>query len=98
VPSAEVRELRDESGHPIGEAEFLDGRLNGRSRLWTPGGVLIEESNFRNGEHHGSYQTWWDDETPKEAGNYSASRRVGVYRWYAQDGSVLKEHDYGDPK
>jgi antitoxin component YwqK of YwqJK toxin-antitoxin module len=95
MPRVELREIRDDNGHRIGEAEFVDGKPHGRSRLWSVGGVLIEESHFLNGEYDGSYKTWWNNGKPKEAGAFANGKRIGVYRWFSESGHLVQEHNYG---
>ncbi len=50
---------------------------------------------YRAGQLHGPYQTWWDNGQLKESGNYDMGRRVGIYRWFKDDGTVWQTHDYG---
>jgi antitoxin component YwqK of YwqJK toxin-antitoxin module len=94
----ELREIHDASGRRLGEAEYVNGKLHGRSRIWTPGGVLVQESHFRNGEKDGPYQTWWDNGQPKEVGTFSDGKRVGIYRWFHDSGELWQEHNYDDAR
>lgn len=97
VANVEVREIRDEQGRLIGEAEYVNGKRHGKLHIWTSQGVLVQESHFRKGEYDGPYQTWWDNGKPKEIGKFLSGKRVGVYRWFTESGELLKEHEYGDP-
>ena len=72
MPKVELREIHDAAGRRIGEAEYVNGKLDGRSRLWTSSGVLIQEPHFQNGQHDGPCQTWWDNGKPKEVGRSPA--------------------------
>lgn len=51
----ETREIRNASGKKIAEAEYLDGKLNGRSRAWSGSGALILDAQCADGDYHGTY-------------------------------------------
>ena len=91
----ETREIRGDGGQLLATAEYVGDVLDGISRVFSPRGVLTQESTYRSGELHGSYRTWWDNGQPKESGSFDMGRRTGMYRWYNQDGTLLREHDYG---
>ena len=44
MPRVEIREIHDDKGRRIGEAEYADGEPHGKSRVWTPEGILIQEA------------------------------------------------------
>ncbi|MFC1773539.1 toxin-antitoxin system YwqK family antitoxin [Pseudomonadota bacterium] len=95
MPDRETRVLKDESGRKVGEAEYVDGKPHGISRIWTVEGVLSLEAEMENGEYHGEYRSWWDNGNKKEEGKFYRGKKVGLYRWYSQDGSLLQEEDLG---
>jgi antitoxin component YwqK of YwqJK toxin-antitoxin module len=95
VPQREIREIRGADGAVLGTAEYLDQLLDGISRIYSPTGVLTQESHFSQGELHGAYRTWWDNGQPKEQGEYVHGKRSGRYVWYEYDGAVSKVHEYG---
>ena len=66
----ELREIRDSDGRVTAQAEYLDGKLDGQSKVWSKDGTLILEDHYRNGERHGIYQSWWDNGAVKEQGRY----------------------------
>jgi len=91
----ETRILNDESGRKIGEAEYLDGKAHGITRIWSPDGVLTQEAEMEHGEYHGKYKTWWNNGNRKEEGRFYRGKRVGLYHWYSENGVLIKEEDYG---
>jgi antitoxin component YwqK of YwqJK toxin-antitoxin module len=97
VPSSkrETREILGEKGQVLASAEFLDDVLDGPSRVYSPDGVLTQESTYQGGELHGHFQAWWNNGMPKESGSFDKGRRIGLYRWFKEDGSLWQEHDYG---
>ena len=97
MPEVEVREIHDSEGNRIGEAEYVDGKPHGKSRLWSPSGVLIHESHLRAGEYDGPFRTWWNNGQPKEVGVFSKGKRVGVYQWFSESGQLIQERSYDEP-
>lgn len=95
MADAEIRILKDDAGRKIGEAEYVNGKAFGMSRLWAEEGVMTLEAEMENGEYHGKYRSRWNNGNKKEEGQFFRGQRVGVYKWYTQDGSLLKEEDYG---
>ena len=91
----EVKTLHDESGRKLGESEMRDGKPHGITRLWSGEGVLTLEAEMEFGEYHGKYASWWNNGNKKEEGRFYRGTRVGLYRWYSQNGALLKEEDYG---
>jgi antitoxin component YwqK of YwqJK toxin-antitoxin module len=95
MPERELRTIEDDSGRKIGEAEYLDGKPHGVTKIWTPEGVLTQEAELEFGEYHGKYCAWWNNGKKKEEGRFYRGKRVGLYRWYSENGALLKEEDYG---
>jgi antitoxin component YwqK of YwqJK toxin-antitoxin module len=90
----QTQQFLDDDGAVIGTAQYLGEKLDGVSRVFCAG-VLIQEATYVTGQLHGQYLSWWNDGTPKEQGFYDRGNRVGVYRWFGSDGSLVQEHDYG---
>jgi len=91
----ETREILGDGSKVLATAEYLGDVLDGVSRVFSTAGVLTQELTYRAGQLHGSYRTWWDNGQPKESGSYDTGRRIGLYRWYKDDGTLWQEHDYG---
>ena len=91
----EVKEHHDAHGRLLARAEYSDGLLHGMNQIWNTTGLLIEASEFREGRREGYYRSWWGNGERKEEGMYKGGVRIGRYVWFGEDGSVLKEHDYG---
>ena len=91
----ETRQVYGEDRIVLASMEYLDGILDGTSRVFSSSGTLLQEVNYLAGEMHGPYRTWWDNGQPKEEGLHAGGKRVRMYRWYREDGTLLQEHDYG---
>lgn len=92
----EVKEIRDDQGRLLAQAEYRGGKLDGISRTWNSDSLLIEESNFREGKRHGRYTSWWDNGATKEEGTFYDGVKVGRHVWFSQKGSIVSEHDHGE--
>ena len=90
-----TREIHGDDGRLLATAEYVDDVLEGVSRVFSTGGVLTQELTYQARKLHGPYRTWWDNGKPKESGTYDMDRRIGLYRWYYEDGTLWQEHDYG---
>jgi antitoxin component YwqK of YwqJK toxin-antitoxin module len=94
-PNRMTREILGDDDRVLATSQYLDGVLDGVSRVFSTAGVLTQELTYRAGQLHGSYRTWWDNGQPKESGSYDKGRRIGLYRCYKDDGTLWQEHDYG---
>lgn len=95
MESKEKRIIEDQAGRKIGEAEYLNGKPHGVTRVWNPDGVLTLEAEMDSGEYHGKYTSWWDNGQKKEEGQYHRGQKVGAYRWYSENGALIQEVDFG---
>ena len=55
---------------------------------------MIMQAEFKQGEHDGEFRSWWNNGNLKEEGQFSFGKRIGKYRWYDEDGTLLQEHIY----
>jgi antitoxin component YwqK of YwqJK toxin-antitoxin module len=90
----ETRRILGEQSQVLATAEYLDGQLDGVSRVYTPSGALIQEMRYQGGQLHGQYRAWWDNGVLKECGQYADGQRIGEYRWYEEKGKLLQSHTY----
>jgi antitoxin component YwqK of YwqJK toxin-antitoxin module len=89
------QQILGDGGVVLGTAEYVDGILDKTSRIYNGAGQLTQEVQFSGGRHHGQYRTWWDNGQLKEIGAFSQGSRVGLCRWYGEDGELTQQHDYG---
>ncbi len=87
-----IRGGRDALAFPKATAEYLDGRLDGVSRVYSPSGTLLQEMYYPDGEPQGPYRSWWDAGTVKELGEYAQAQRIGVYSRFNEDGTLRRTH------
>jgi antitoxin component YwqK of YwqJK toxin-antitoxin module len=66
----------------IGANEYVDGMLDGVSRVWYPSGrQLKEEEHFRRNSRHGPSREWFEDGRPKRDTLFEHSIRVSEKKW-----------------
>jgi antitoxin component YwqK of YwqJK toxin-antitoxin module len=94
----ETRRILGEKSELLATAEYLDGKLDGVSRVYSPSGRLVQEAHYLGGQLHGPYRAWWDSGNLKESGEYAGGRRIGEFRWFRDDGTLMESHHYGAPE
>ena len=94
MSAREIQRMVNDDGKLLATFEYLDGVLDGISRVYTPRGTLVQELHYAAGKLHGPYHTWWESGLPKEDGEFVNGQRVGEYRWYDLDGTLLQSHNY----
>lgn len=90
----ETRKVADGNGRVLATDDYVDGVLDGVSRVFLPTGTMVEEMHFAAGEMHGPYRCWWENRQLKEQGNYANGKRVGEYLWFKDDGTLWMSHVY----
>ena len=80
------------------EAEFLNEKLDGTSRVWLEDGILLSVSEYNNGQPHGKWQIFFPNENLKYQTTYFHSQKHGYERWYYENGQLKSEQtfNYGE--
>ena len=73
------------------EAEFLNKKLDGTSRVWSEDGILLSVSEYSNGHLHGSWRTFHLNQKLKYETTYFHSQKHGYERWYYENGQLKSE-------
>ncbi len=79
MSTREIRRLVSDDGKVLETSEYLEGVLDGVSRVYTPGGTLVQELHYVAGQ---------------ESGEFENGQRIGEYRWYKEDGTLWQSHNY----
>jgi antitoxin component YwqK of YwqJK toxin-antitoxin module len=82
------------------EAEFINEKLDGTSRVWSTDGTLLSVSEYINGQPHGVWKTFHSNEKLKYETTYFHSQKHGYERWYYENGQLKSEQkfSYGKPE
>ena len=73
------------------EAEFINKKLDGTSRVWLEDGTLLSISEYSNGKPHGEWKTFHQNEQLKYETTYFHSLKHGYERWYFENGQLKSE-------
>jgi len=80
-------------------AEYLNGRLDGKSQHWAADGFLISESQYSNGKLHGSWKKYYANQKIMYEAHYFHGQKHGQEKWYYENGQIKSEQSfyYGNP-
>ena len=76
------------------EAEFINEKLDGTSRVWSENGTLLSVSEYSNGQPHGVWKTFHSNEKLKYETTYFHSQKHGYERWYYENGQLKSEQNF----
>ena len=82
------------------EAEFVNGKLDGISKVWLEDGTLYSVSQYSNDQSHGAWKKFHPNGKLMFAVNYEYGQKHGVEKWYYENGQVKSEQEfeYGNAK
>ena len=76
------------------EAEFLNKKLDGTSRVWSEDGILLSVSEYSNGQPHGKWKTFHPNKKLRYETTYFHSQKHGYERWYYENGQLKSEQNF----
>ena len=76
------------------EAELINEKLDGTSRLWSEDGTLLSVSEYSNGQPHGKWKTFYPKEKLKYETTYFHSRKHGYEKYYYENGQLKSEQKF----
>ena len=76
------------------EAEFINEKLDGTSRVWSVDGTLHSVSEYSNDLPHGKWQLFHPNEKLKYQTTYFHSQKHGFERWYYDNGQLKSEQEF----
>ena len=82
------------------EAEFVNGKLDGVSKVWLEDGTLYSVSQYSNDQPHGAWKKFHPNGKLLFAVNYEYGEKHGTEKWYYENGQVKSEQEfeYGNAK
>ena len=82
------------------EAEFINGKLDGISKVWLEDGTLYSVSQYSNDQPHGAWKIFHPNGKLLFAVNYEYEEKHGTEKWYYENGQVKSEQEfeYGNAK
>ena len=81
------------------EAEFVNGKLDGTSKVWLEDGTLYSVSQYSNDQPHGTWKKFHPNGKLMFDVNYEYGQKHGNEKWFYDNGSIKSEQefDYGNP-
>ena len=99
LPKKDVERSYYQNGNLEYEAEFVNGKLDGTSRVWSVDGNLYSKSEYSNDQPHGVWIIFHSNGTLMHEVQYEYGQKHGVEKWYYENGQLKSEQkfSYGKP-
>ena len=99
-PNIEVERSYFPNGNMEYEAQYINNKLDGISRVWFEDGTLLSESGYTNGLPHGIWRIYHLNKTQKYEVYYEYGKKHGHEKWFYDNGQVKSEQkfNYGKPE
>ena len=96
----EVEQSFFSNGNLEYETEFVNGKLDGTSKVWLEDGTLFSVSQYKNALPHGNWKKIHPNGKLMFAVNYEYGQKHGTEKWYYENGQVKSEQEfeYGNAK
>ena len=94
IPQIDVERSYFPNGNLEYEAEFINEKLDGTSRVWLENGTLLSVSEYINGQPHGVWKTFHSNQKLKYETTYFHNQKHGYERWYYDNGQLKSEQKF----
>ena len=94
LPYKDVKRSYFLNGNLEYEAEFINEKLDGTSRVWSEDGTLLSFSKYINGQPHGVWKTFYPNEKLKYETTYFHNWKHGYERYYYENGQLKSEQKF----
>lgn len=85
-----------DSGQVKMEGGMKNGKMEGKWVAYFPDGRMQSIGTFENGERTGAASAWQENGNLYYEGFYKKGSVSGHWKWYDEQGYVIKEIDYGE--
>ena len=76
------------------EAQYINDKLDGISRVWLEDGILISESEYSNGQPHGIWMQYHLNNSIKYKVNYEYGEKTGFEKWFYENGQIQSKQTF----
>ena len=76
------------------EAEYINDKLDGLSRVWLEDGTLISESEYSNGQPHGKWMQYHPNGSMKYEVYYEYGKKTGGEKWFYENGQIKSKQQF----
>ena len=92
-----VREIEYyESGQVKMEGGMKDGQMDGEWTAYFPDGRVQSHGFFKEGKRTGAAQVFYPNGNKYQEGFYKDGKHCGKWKFYDEQGILLREDDYGE--
>ena len=90
----EVKQSFFSNGNLEYEAEYVNGKLDGASKVWLEDGTLYSISKYSNNQPHGIWKKIHPNGKLMFEVNYEYGQKHGVEKWYYDNGNLKSEQEF----
>ena len=90
----EVKQSFFSNGNLEYEAEYVNGKLDGKSQVWLEDGTLYSISKYSNNQPHGIWKKFHSNGKLMFEVNYEYGQKHGVEKWYYENGNLKSEQEF----
>lgn len=83
-----------QSGQVKMEGTMKDGKREGEWTAYYPDGRVQSHGYFKDGKRTGEATVFWPNGNLREKGFYKEGTHCGHWKWYDEQGFLLREEDY----
>ena len=76
------------------EAEYVNGKLDGKSQVWLEDGTLYSISIYSNNQPHGIWKKFHPNGKLMFEVNYEYGQKHGLEKWYYDNGNLKSEQEF----
>ena len=76
------------------EVEYVNGKLDGVSKVWLEDGTLYSISKYSNNQPHGIWKKFHSNGKLMFEVNYEYGQKHGVEKWYYENGNLKSEQEF----
>ncbi|MBC8256830.1 MAG: hypothetical protein H8E85_05925 [Candidatus Marinimicrobia bacterium] len=76
------------------EVEFVNGKLDGISKVWAEDGTLYSVSQYSNDQPNGKWKKFHPNGNLMFEVNYEYGQKHGTEKWYYENGQVKSEQEF----
>ena len=97
-PNKNIQESFFANGNLEYRAEFLNGKLDGITKVWHVDGYLFSSSEYSNGLPNGKWRKFYSNGNLMLEESYIFGKKNGFERWYHENGNIKSELHFKDGK
>ena len=90
----EVKQSFFSNGNLEYEAEYVNGKLDGASKVWLEDGTLYSISKYSNNQPHGIWKKFHPNGKLMFEVNYEYGQKHGMEKWHYDNGNLKSEQEF----